>query len=336
MMVLVPPPPPFSPLQDSPGFLALCSLPVSSLFVLCLPSVCVWPSPSSSVWSPVVRPTNVSRPPADCRLMPSPGFQRPIWGFAPSTCAAGGTWLGCGWRGSRRRSPPRSSLSSSTLRQASPGVCVFSVSGTGRHAQVHHIECAWGTKISKRFYIKKSSHFVTSKTICVTFLYTKRKKLSFTQFFILFLKLEFIHKKHDTLRYMTFLYTKIQTRRKKQDNLRYVLIYKNRTLYVTRFFIEFLKLVEGGGIFICKKNSLCVTFLYRKNNALCIKFFTQKWLHHKLHLNIQKTMHFALHFYTQKMHFALLFYIQKAWHFTLIFNMQKTVHFALRFYILNV
>ena len=38
------------------------------------------------------------------------------------------------------------------------------------------------------------------------------------------LKLAFLYKKHDTLRYVTFLYTKIQTLRKKQDNLRYVFI----------------------------------------------------------------------------------------------------------------
>ena len=35
-----------------------------------------------------------------------------------------------------------------------------------------------------------------------------------------FLKLVFINKKHDILRYVMFLYTKIQTLREKQDNLR--------------------------------------------------------------------------------------------------------------------
>ena len=112
-----------------------------------------------------------------------------------------------------------------------------------------------------------------------------------------FLKLAFIYKKHDTLRYVKVLYTKSQTLRKKKDNLRYVFIYKIWTLCVTQFFIKFLKLAEGGVFYmekqftlryisirknqftfryvyiyikpdtlryvlICKKNSLCVTFLY--------------------------------------------------------------------------
>ena len=41
------------------------------------------------------------------------------------------------------------------------------------------------------------------------------------------LKLVFIKRKHNTLRYMMFLHTKIPTLRKRQDNLRYIFIYKN-------------------------------------------------------------------------------------------------------------
>ena len=51
----------------------------------------------------------------------------------------------------------------------------------------------------------------------VTFLYIKRNTLYVTGFFMNFLKLAFIYKKHDTLRYVTFLYTKSWTLRKKQD-----------------------------------------------------------------------------------------------------------------------
>ena len=29
-----------------------------------------------------------------------------VWGFAPPTCAAGGTWIGCGWRGVGDNTPP--------------------------------------------------------------------------------------------------------------------------------------------------------------------------------------------------------------------------------------
>ena len=71
------------------------------------------------------------------------------------------------------------------------------------------------------------------------------------------LKLAFmyIYKKHDTFSYVDFLYTKIQTLlRKKQDNLRYFFIYtKSLTLCVTRFYMEFFKLAEGGGHFYRQK-----------------------------------------------------------------------------------
>ena len=75
-----------------------------------------------------------------------------------------------------------------------------------------------------------------------------------------FLKMAFKYKKHDTLRYVTFLYTKSDTLRKKQDNLRYVFIYKNpETLRYGIFYI--IVGIGGGGGYI------------------------------------QKTMHFALHLY---------------------------------------
>ena len=98
-----------------------------------------------------------------------------------------------------------------------------------------------------RFYLQKAGHFplrnfheIFDKGICI--------------------------QKLDTLRYVTFLYTKSPTLRKKQDNLRHVFLYtKSPTLYVTRFFMEFLKLAEGGGIFINKKQcTLRYFFIYKK------------------------------------------------------------------------
>ena len=127
-------------------------------------------------------------------------------------------------------------------------------------------------KNAKRFYIQKPTHFSISRTICDTFLYAKSMTLYVTRLFIKKLNLAFIYKKHDILRYVTFLYSKSRTLRKKQDNLRYVFIFKIWTLSVTRFFIEFLKFADGGGIFMFKK------------------------IHFALHLYVQKTMHFALRF----------------------------------------
>ena len=83
------------------------------------------------------------------------------------------------------------------------------------------------------------------------------------------LKLVFILKKNDTLRYVKFIYTKSQTLCKKQDNLRYVFIYKNPALCVTRFFIEFLKFTEGGDIYFFEK--LCTfrdIFILKKQITL--------------------------------------------------------------------
>ena len=81
------------------------------------------------------------------------------------------------------------------------------------------------------------------------------------------LRLAFIYKNHETLRYVTFLYTKSQTLHKKQDNLRYVFLHRNSdTLHYTIFHEIFE--VGGGGwerCFYMQKNAPCVTFLYKKN-----------------------------------------------------------------------
>ena len=101
---------------------------------------------------------------------------------------------------------------------------------------------------------------------------TKTKTLYVTQFFMKFLKLAFIYKNYDTLRYVTFLYAKIQTLRKKQDNLRYIFIYKKPEYLRYAIFHGILKLAErGGGFYMQKNNALCVTFLYEKNNACLAK-----------------------------------------------------------------
>ena len=88
--------------------------------------------------------------------------------------------------------------------------------------------------------------YTKRKNNCENFLYTKNpetlQKLDnfryviiykgntpyVTRFFMKFLRLAFIYKNHDTLRYVTVLYTKTQTLRKNQDNLRSVFIYKNQ------------------------------------------------------------------------------------------------------------
>ena len=55
-------------------------------------------------------------------------------------------------------------------------------------------------------YIQKSRHLTKTKTICVTFLFTKSQTLYFMRFFMKFLKLTFmyIYKNPDSLRYAIF------------------------------------------------------------------------------------------------------------------------------------
>ena len=120
---------------------------------------------------------------------------------------------------------------------------------------------------------KKANVFIyTSRmTISITFLYSKSMILYVARFLKKFLKLSFNHKKHDTLRYVTFLYTKSRTLRKKQDNSHCVFIYKIWTL------IEFFKLAEVGGT-----------------------FYIQNSMHYTLYFYMGKIVHFALRFYIQK------------------------------------
>ena len=70
--------------------------------------------------------------------------------------------------------------------------------------------------------------------------------------------------------------TNLQKIRKKQDNLRYILYTKIWTLCFTPFFVEFLNLAEGDGLF-----------------------------------NMQKIMHFALHLYIQKINNLVLSFLYK-------------------------
>ena len=101
--------PSFPPLQDSSGLLApsvtSCPSPLSFLPICPLSArFCVFSRPPQCLIPPIVRPPSSVRrkatnPPASvdqCPLL----FSRPSVPYAglhpPPTCAAGGTWLGCG------------------------------------------------------------------------------------------------------------------------------------------------------------------------------------------------------------------------------------------------
>ena len=93
-----------------------------------------------------------------------------------------------------------------------------------------------------------------------------------------FFKLEFIYKKYDILRYVTFLYTKSQTLRKKHDNLRYVFIYSYPdTVALSDFSLNFWNWPrEGGHIKICKKQcTLRHIFISKKRCTLRYVFISK-------------------------------------------------------------
>ena len=111
---------PFPPSEIHPGSLLQTNiLPVSSLFSSYMPPLrpflCIQPTLLQCLIPPIVRPwssvrrraTNPLASADQCPLL----FSRPSVPYAglhpPPTCAAGGTWLGCGWGGQRRRRPPR-------------------------------------------------------------------------------------------------------------------------------------------------------------------------------------------------------------------------------------
>ena len=95
-------------------------------------------------------------------------------------------------------------------------------------------------KIAKHFYIQKAKHFSKNYSIPVMFLskkpYTWRYGI-----FMKFLKLAFIYKKHDTLRYVTFSIQKARNFAKSKTICDTFLYTKTRHFCVTRFYIEFLK-----------------------------------------------------------------------------------------------
>ena len=119
-----------------------------------------------------------------------------------------------------------------------------------------HVSIYKKAKKAKGFYIQKARQFPLRFYIQNVWHFMLR---NFHEMF----EVGIYIKKHETLRYVTFLYTKILTLYKKQDNLRYIYIYKNPdTLRYTIFYWIF-EIGWGGGILLyAKNNTLCITFLY--------------------------------------------------------------------------
>ena len=159
-------------------------------------------------------------------------------------------------------------------------------------------------KIAKRFYIQKFRHFSKIKTIYVTFLYSKIKTLYFTQF------LWNLWSWNLYTKCMTLCVTwrfNIQKSRyfAKSKTICVMFLYtKIWTLCVMRFFIEFLKLVEGGRDF-----------------------------------NMKMTIHFSLHLYMQKtctLRYFLLFKNPDNFRYIFICKKPWTLHYICIYIIYHI
>ena len=90
-----------------------------------------------------------------------------------------------------------------------------------------HILYIQKAKKSNSFYTQKTRHFVTIKTIYVTFYIFKKQDTLRSAIFHEISEVVIYKQKAWHFALHDVLYTKIQTLQKKEDNLRYVFIYKN-------------------------------------------------------------------------------------------------------------
>ena len=99
-------------------------------------------------------------------------------------------------------------------------------------------------KLRNVFIYKKPDTFKNQDNFRYVWVYKNPHTLRYTIFHKIS-DVGIIYKNYVTFCYVMFIYTKIQTLRKKQDNLHNFFMFKIWTLCVMRFFMEFLKLVEG-------------------------------------------------------------------------------------------
>ena len=125
-------------------------------------------------------------------------------------------------------------------------------------------------------FIQKSRHFAKSKTIRVTYLFTKIKRPSVTWFFMNMLRLEFVYKTHDTLRYMMCLYTQNPNTLQKARQLRLHFIHKKPDIFCYTIFHKMFEI----DLWIQKSTTLCITWCvfiqkarhFAKSKTICVRF----------------------------------------------------------------
>ena len=149
-------------------------------------------------------------------------------------------------------------------------------------------------------YIQKARHFSKSKTICVTFLFTKIQTLCVMRFFMKYLKLEFIYIQkawHFALRDV-FIYQNPDTS-KKSKTICVMFFYIKKAWYFALhdFSWYFWNWRRVRVIFIITINALCVKFVYVEKNEISVTFSYTKSQTFCVTLLWAKQIHFALRFY---------------------------------------
>ena len=149
---------------------------------------------------------------------------------------------------------------------------------------------------AKRFYKQKKRHFSKSKTMSITFLYTKSLTLYVTRFFMKFWNGN-LYTKSMTLFVMWCLYIQKYTHFEKFKTIWITFFYtKSLTLYVTQFFMGFLKLAEGGEGYEQEIMHFSLIRLYAKNNALPDTFYKKpETLRHFLIFKTKCTLCYVLY-----------------------------------------
>ena len=129
------------------------------------------------------------------------------------------------------------------------------------------------TKIAKLFYKQKTRHFSKSKTVSVTFLYTKINTLDVKGFYENDEVGIYIQKAWHFALCDVFIYKKLDTSQKARQFAIRFYIQKSGTFALRNFSLNFWHLRRGGGIYSFKKKVLCVTFLYWKKMHFSLRCY---------------------------------------------------------------
>ena len=129
-----------------------------------------------------------------------------------------------------------------------------------RHRELFYLYKQTEKQIRNRCYIQKARHFSKSKTISVTFWYTESRTLDLTRFFMKFWSWH-LYSKSMTLCITWLFYIEKGTHFAKSKTICLTFLYTTiRTLYVTRFLLNFWNWRRGGHFYLQKTMNFVLHF----------------------------------------------------------------------------